>query len=55
MAHHRRTDPGCMRHRLPRTAFGKWRFERARGRECPVCYPGDRRTREFVLGFITPL
>lgn len=36
---HTRTDPACVKHRPPRTAFGRWRFNRGRGRGCRVCVP----------------
>ncbi|GMV27710.1 MAG: hypothetical protein AMXMBFR58_37410 [Phycisphaerae bacterium] len=44
MTRHRRTDPLCRRYRplSTRTAFGRWRDRRSRGRSCPICCPhGD--------------
>jgi hypothetical protein len=37
---HIRTDPACILHRPPRTAWGRWRFKRGRGRGCRVCVLG---------------
>jgi hypothetical protein len=33
------TDPACRLHRPPVTRWGRWRFDRARGKGCPVCVP----------------
>ena len=38
---HRTTDPACVLHEAPRTRWARWRFERGRGRPCPVCFPRD--------------
>lgn len=37
---HVKTDPACLRHCPPRTWWQRWRFERAHGRECPLCMLG---------------
>lgn len=43
MTRHRRTDPLCRRYRplSTRSALGRWRDLRARGRRCPICCPHD--------------
>jgi len=37
---HRRTDPACRRHRVPRWWFDRWWFDRNRGYSCQVCMKG---------------
>ena len=34
---HVTTDPKCIRHRPPRDRWQCWRFDRGRGRICPIC------------------
>lgn len=36
---HLRTYPNCVRHRAPRTPWGRWHYDTMRGAGCPVCAP----------------